>query len=449
MGDEENTAVSSGRWQDLVGELSSLYSHAQQRSVRLDQVQQELVVTQVQNEELEKRVRELEREVQVWRQAHERECIDKDAVEVAKQALEQEMQSLKDDAPLIVCLIDGDGTIFASDYIMNGQQGGRAAAQALHRGMLEYLAPHGTRAAVCATVYCNRSGLRDTLVRTGTCTSQQFDAFWIGFVQAASMFCLVDVGPGKEAADAKLREALRIYARMPQVMRIFFGGAHDGGYRPPLSALQTEGHLDKVVLIKTQDDIALDLRTLNLSTVIWNGLFMPQKLQIPGNANGNGARGTAGGATPRPQPHMNLPLGATPRMPNVNLPPEDSPRPDPPPGKRYPDPKIPLGRHVPPPCNFFYLISMCPQGTKCPYGHNFILNPDQMAALRKAAKKAPCYIVNRNQKCPYGERCCMSHKCPRATNCPYIKAGKCKWTGNFMHDQPAASPAAASGSGSG
>lgn len=71
--------------------------------------------------------------------------------------------------------------------------------------MLEFLAPAGTRATVCATICCNRTGLRDALNRAGTCTGPQFDAFWIGFQQAASTFYLVDVGPGKEAADAKLR----------------------------------------------------------------------------------------------------------------------------------------------------------------------------------------------------------------------------------------------------
>ncbi|KZV99631.1 hypothetical protein EXIGLDRAFT_640358 [Exidia glandulosa HHB12029] len=430
MGDVDNTGMPATplRWQQLVGELSSLYEQTHHRATRLEHMELELEFSRARNEELEKRVKDLEREVQVWRQAHERECAAKEAMANNMADLHKEIGSMKEDTPLVVCLIDGDGTIFAQDFLVNGQEGGRLAARALHRGMLEYLGSAATRAVVCATVYCNRMGLREALSRNEVCSHTQFDAFWIGFSQAASMFQMVDVGPGKEAADAKLREALRVYSRMPQTMRVFFGGAHDGGYRPPLQALALDNSLDKVVLIQAYDEIAYDLRVLNLHAVRWDGLFMAQKIGgLPGD---RGPLSRPDGANAHGSPH---PSGSS-AAPN-----SPGPQEPPPPGMRYIDPTIPIGKNVPPPCNFHYLLSNCMQGVKCPYGHNYILTPQQLAALRKAAKKAPCFIVNRNQQCPFGDKCCMSHRCPHATNCAFVKAGKCKWSGRSMHDPSAAS----------
>lgn len=69
------------------------------------------------------------------------------------------------------------------------------------------------------------------------------DEFIMGFNQAAPLFQIIDVGPGKEAADAKLRgTSLRNltpdfpdsfhlidlcvhFARGPQTRRIYFAGA--------------------------------------------------------------------------------------------------------------------------------------------------------------------------------------------------------------------------------
>jgi hypothetical protein len=48
-------------------------------------------------------------------------------------------------------------------------------------------------------------GLLDTLTGHDICTREQFEAFLVGFSQASPRFLLVDVGYGKEAADAKIK----------------------------------------------------------------------------------------------------------------------------------------------------------------------------------------------------------------------------------------------------
>jgi hypothetical protein len=137
--------------------------------------------------------------------------------------------AFQDDNPLLCCLIDGDGHIFSQDHLRLGKAGGQQAATLLTKGLTEYMAenvdagPSG-RAQVWVTVFCNKSGLLETLTGSGVCTSDDFETFLWAFNQASPWFSIVDVGPGKEAADAKLRERLRVLTRNPQIVRVFFGG---------------------------------------------------------------------------------------------------------------------------------------------------------------------------------------------------------------------------------
>jgi hypothetical protein len=103
--------------------------------------------------------------------------------------------------------------------------------------------PFAKRAQVWLTVYLNKSGLAETVANKGFCTLDEFDDFVIGFNQASPLFSVVDVGNGKEAADAKIKgelqlgrrclssvyqsgfvEGLRLFTRFPQVHKVFFGG---------------------------------------------------------------------------------------------------------------------------------------------------------------------------------------------------------------------------------
>lgn len=136
---------------------------------------------------------------------------------------------LQDDNPLLYCLIDGDGHIFSRDHLRLGKAGGQEAAMLLTKGLTEYMTDNvdaglSGRAQVWLTIFCNKSGLLDTLIESGICAAEDFEDFLLAFNQASPWFSIVDVGPGKEAADAKLREHLRVLTRNPQIVRVFFGG---------------------------------------------------------------------------------------------------------------------------------------------------------------------------------------------------------------------------------
>ena len=114
-----------------------------------------------------------------------------------------------------------------------------------------------------------------------------------------------------------------MYACMPQVVRVFFGGAHDGGYRAPLSALMVENCADKVSLICPNDEIAYDLRSLRLSEVRWKGLFMRGNLndrdggraRSEANPSVTPGSGSTSGGTPLGVPTFPLPSVSTPTPP--------------------------------------------------------------------------------------------------------------------------------------
>lgn len=104
-------------------------------------------------------------------------------------------------------MIDGDGTIFSTEFIAKGQEGGHTAAKILSEGIRRELSSSGlNQLPLWVHVFYNKRGLVDTLGRVGLLEAKgKFDDFVIGFNQAADTFLMTDVGNGKEAADAKIK----------------------------------------------------------------------------------------------------------------------------------------------------------------------------------------------------------------------------------------------------
>jgi len=108
----------------------------------------------------------------------------------------------------IICLIDGDGAIFSDDLIAEGQSGGHRAAKMLSEATAQYLDSHCglNQFQLWVYVFFNKRGLLDTFARSGLgMLKANFEDFIMGFNQAAERFLMVDVGSGKEAADAKIK----------------------------------------------------------------------------------------------------------------------------------------------------------------------------------------------------------------------------------------------------
>jgi hypothetical protein len=108
----------------------------------------------------------------------------------------------------VICLIDGDGAIFSNDLIADGQSGGHLAAKMLSEATGQYLHAHCgiNQYQLWVYVFLNKRGLLDAFAKAGFGSLKaKFEDFIVGFNQAAERFLMVDVGSGKEAADAKLK----------------------------------------------------------------------------------------------------------------------------------------------------------------------------------------------------------------------------------------------------
>ncbi|KAK0465147.1 uncharacterized protein EV420DRAFT_1512997 [Desarmillaria tabescens] len=377
--------------------------------------------TVLENEQLHGRVQELEREVAVWKQGYinaenQTNLLQKEVVH-----LRQMTESLKEDNPLILALVDGDGNIFSEELLRQGQAGGRNAAMMLTKGLTDYTAAVdariSARSRVWLTVYCNKQGLSDTLVANDVCTSEQFEAFFLGFNQAAPLFSIIDVGTGKEAADTKIKEHLRLFTRFPQTFLIYFGGAHDNGYTSTLTSLQNEGLLGKIVLLRGYKELAVELKHLQLPVVEVGGVFRSTKL--PGHVR-HGSQ--------KPVGYVSAPESKTNGAKATGPP-------------KYLNPNLIvtfLSVDKPPPCTFYYL-GTCRHGPKCTFGHDYTLTQKNLIEMRENSKKFPCAILNKGKVCPSGDDCISGHFCPRGNTCSLFKEGKCKFVGKNMHSKPKSS----------
>lgn len=110
----------------------------------------------------------------------------------------------------MVCVIDGDGTIFASDLISQGQAGGYSAAQMLTEYTQQYFLKNYSldQFQLWTYIFYNKRGLLEAIGRAGLYQAKaKLDDFMIGFNQAAGRFLMVDVGSGKEIADSRVKGA--------------------------------------------------------------------------------------------------------------------------------------------------------------------------------------------------------------------------------------------------
>ncbi|KAG6903386.1 hypothetical protein C0995_013139 [Termitomyces sp. Mi166 len=195
------------------------------------------------NVELENRVSELEVELSVWKQAHS----------VALEASERETKAHNNQNPLILCVVNGDENVFIRDLFVQGQQGGRAAAQQLTKSIAEYLSNEDVhvfgRLSFWITVYYNKVEWDDLLRTNNICTSEQFEGF------------------------------LSTYARFPQTLRVFLcGGQSDvSGYMSTFDTLEKEQLLGKLVILRSSNELEPDSRLPPLPRLAVEGLFMTEK----------------------------------------------------------------------------------------------------------------------------------------------------------------------------
>ena len=115
---------------------------------------------------------------------------------------------LQNQSPLILCIINGDENVFPKSLLLQGQTGGRQAAQSLTKTIADYLANEDLqvlgRLSFWITVYYDKRSLLELLLDNDVCAAEQFEAFLSGFSETSPRFTMVDVGFSKGATAAKV-----------------------------------------------------------------------------------------------------------------------------------------------------------------------------------------------------------------------------------------------------
>ncbi|KAG9028768.1 hypothetical protein FRB95_006095 [Tulasnella sp. JGI-2019a] len=373
---------------------------------------------------------------------------------------------------LVVCLIDGDGAVFHEDLLVKGKEGGHEAAGLLRQGIVRQFEQEPRE--IKTMVFINVEGLGKTLERNSVCTTKEFGQFIVGFNQASPLFTIVDVGYGKEAADTKLKDNLRLFLRLSETRQVFFCGAHDGGYAPILKSLQTENHLHKLTVLEGSIVTAAEYKRFfdqsELKVISIPDLFTRKRLAsgavngspravaaipaaapkqlspIIGPPPGLPARSASSGASEggweTVRPRSPITNGASTRSfsaiaasaasimqtPPTNTTPHVT--------KHILDRKKLFTQQTPRLCNFYYLgRNGCNNGDTCGYSHGYTLLEADLEAYAKLIKQVmPCMNMQNYGYCQVEEECFMGHACPGGLRCTRFKIGTCKWNADGMHD---------------
>ncbi|KAG8758811.1 hypothetical protein FRC14_007310 [Serendipita sp. 396] len=274
-----------------------------------------------------------------------------------------EMGNLQRNRTWIPVLIDGDGYIFNKELLSKGEIGGREAASMLNSGVLQYIKSQGyqlSHPVIYTMIFLSKELLENILVKSDTCSQDEFKWFIKGFSQAHPLFSFITVGASKEAADSKIREHLNKFIRLNEVHQVIVGGTkyfqpqllgthhkpvdHDNGYSAALSAELTAGHKEKLVLLRAHKVVAREIASLGLENFWIDGLFMTEKI-------------SSNPFSPRMQiPNLDSPLNPPEPLPRLlSTPPTQNSSP-----RLMKDTNLP--KRVPAPCNFLYLTGKCNNG---------------------------------------------------------------------------------------
>ena len=124
------------------------------------------------------------------------------------QQLNASNDDMQNSHPYVAVLIDGDGCLFQEKFIRDGIEGGKSAAYALRAAVMEQCGDMASKMDIVVKICANQGGLATAMRLSGSIANEQtFKQFCIGFTQSKASFDFVDVGPGKERADAKIRGA--------------------------------------------------------------------------------------------------------------------------------------------------------------------------------------------------------------------------------------------------
>ncbi|GAB7353105.1 hypothetical protein MBLNU459_g3647t1 [Dothideomycetes sp. NU459] len=382
---------------------------------------------------------------------------------------------VQEDSPFILALIDGDGAIFHDHLYKAGSEGGADAAHELHQEIRAHVAQqypdrNTSNWAIVLHIYYNMEGLSHKLRALGILKNpNEMAPFARAFGLNQPLFSFIDVGSGKERADHKVRETLRLFLPNSQCKHIIFAGCHDNGYLPTLDPYKRDPKLlSRISLLETLP-MQPGFQQLGFTTCQFPSIFRSENLApapplqstpavqretLPTRTNSYAASSgsvqspnvppaavQASKAAPPPKPSSPAPstestssswatVGkiahgssnniniATRKAParrfillnayDERLDPE-IPRVEPAAQQRLYD-RIKRNGKV---CNGYHLNGKCESGQYCDYDHGERLSPGEQLALKHRARTRSCldrgecrdFLCTNGHVCPYGKNC--------------------------------------------
>lgn len=150
--------------------------------------------TSDENTQLINKVKALEFEVTLWKQALSPEKGGENNPMGQKVAL---------------CMIDGTRGFFSTNYTTEGEEGGRKAGQEIIGGIADYLANIlQDTVKISISIYITKARLRSDLAASNICAPDQFDKFIVGLDETPYLN-IVEVR-SKKSADKKIEGEQRI-----------------------------------------------------------------------------------------------------------------------------------------------------------------------------------------------------------------------------------------------
>lgn len=209
------------------------------------------------------------------------------------------------------------------DYLYAmGKDGGADAAHLLHteiRNHLKAIYPESNVSdwSIVVHIVLNLQGLGTKLQACGVIANpNELVSFGRAFGLAQSLFSFIDVGGGKERADHKVRETLRLFLPNAQCKHVFFGPCHDNGYLPVLEPYRRDiATASRITLVETTPAepgfTELGLKRIRLPQVF-------RSVNLPNRPNGTVSSPFQSTMTVRAPPDMNT--GSVPFVPKIPSP---------------------------------------------------------------------------------------------------------------------------------
>ncbi|KAI7626381.1 hypothetical protein KC319_g17542 [Hortaea werneckii] len=190
----------------------------------------------------------------------------------------QHLQGILNRNPFILVLIDGDGILFNTDFLAQGEKGGKRAAaflyQAIRTWALREIIEMPDDFRIAAKVYANVKGLAETCAKAGLVSNiAHFESFAHGFSSGNDPFEFVDVGQRDSRATGKIAENLKLHLYDYHCRQIIFGCSQDYEYARLFGqyALDREA-LSRVTLLEAIP-LANELKQLEFKTTKLPGVF--------------------------------------------------------------------------------------------------------------------------------------------------------------------------------